>query len=88
MSFYVYMLKSVSSPKFKTYVGFTNNIKSRVSKHNTNKGAKATRGYKWIVIYSRRFKEKKEAMSFEYRLKKNRIKRASILKDYLDDQRN
>ena len=47
-----------------------------------------SRGYKWIVIYSRRFKEKKEAMSFEYRLKKNRIKRASILKDYLDDQRN
>ena len=73
------MLKSVSSPKFKTYVGFTNNIKSRVSKHNTNKGAKATRGYKWIVIYSRRFKDKKEAMSFEYKLKNNRKLRKEIL---------
>ena len=82
------MIKSVTPGTKKSYVGYTNDIKSRVSKHNTNRGAKATRGYKWIVIYSRRFKEKKEAMSFEYKLKKNRIKRASILKDYLDDQRN
>ena len=88
MSFYVYMLKSLDSSKLKTYVGFTNNIKLRVAKHNTNKGAKATRGYKWVVIYSRRFKEKNIAMSYEYRLKKNRIKRANILKDYLDEQRN
>tara|TARA_B100000795_G_scaffold262341_1_gene240156 strand:- start:980 stop:1228 length:249 start_codon:yes stop_codon:yes gene_type:complete len=82
------MLKSLGSSKLKTYVGFTNNIKLRVAKHNTNKGAKATRGYKWVVIYSRRFKEKNIAMSYEYRLKKNRIKRANILKDYLDEQRN
>ena len=88
MTFYVYMLKSVSSLKFKTYVGFTNNIKLRVSKHNANKGAKATRGYKWIVIFSRKFKEKNTAMSFEYKLKKNRIKRATILKEYLDEHRN
>tara|TARA_B110000971_G_C19817704_1_gene411825 strand:- start:478 stop:726 length:249 start_codon:yes stop_codon:yes gene_type:complete len=82
------MLKSVNSVKFKTYVGFTNNIKLRVSKHNSNKGAKATRGYKWVVIYSRKFKEKNAAMSFEYKLKKNRIQRSIILKDYLDEQRN
>ena len=88
MTFYVYMLKTISSIKVKTYVGYTNNVKLRVLKHNSNKGAKATKGYKWMVIYKRRFDDKKKAMSFEYRLKKNRIKRASILKDYLDDQRN
>ena len=88
MSFYVYMLKSIGSSYLKTYVGFTNNIKLRVSKHNTNKGAKATRGYSWVVIYSKKFKNKNTAMSYEYRLKKNRIKRASILKDYLDAKKN
>tara|TARA_B100000780_G_scaffold228749_1_gene168239 strand:- start:539 stop:787 length:249 start_codon:yes stop_codon:yes gene_type:complete len=82
------MLKSLGSSRQKTYVGFTNNVKLRLSKHNTNKGAKATRGYKWVVIYRRSFKEKNIAMSYEYRLKKNRIKRANILKDYLDEQRN
>ena len=88
MSFYVYMLKTISSIKVKTYVGFTNNIKLRVLKHNSNKGAKATKGYKWIVIYKRWFDDKKKAMSFEYRLKKNRIKRSIILKDYLNDKTN
>ena len=82
------MLKSISTHKVKTYVGYTNNVKLRLEKHNSNKGAKATKGYKWVVIYKRIFKDKNKAMSFEYRLKKNRIKRASILKDYLNEQRN
>ena len=82
------MLKTVSSAKSKTYVGFTNNVGLRLKKHNTNKGAKATKGYKWVLIYRRYFKDKNKAMSFEYKLKKNRIKRLSILKDYLNEQRN
>ena len=79
------MLKSVNSLKVKTYVGYTNNVKSRLEKHNTNKGAKSTRGYKWVVIYKKMFKDKSKAMSFEYILKKNRIKRLSILKDSLNE---
>tara|TARA_B110001450_G_scaffold42552_1_gene38746 strand:+ start:888 stop:1145 length:258 start_codon:yes stop_codon:yes gene_type:complete len=85
MSFYVYMLKSISSTKLRTYVGYTNNVKLRLEKHNTNKGAKSTRGYKWVVIYKKMFKDKSKAMSFEYSLKKNRIKRLSILKDNLNE---
>jgi len=85
MSFYVYMLKSISSAKLRTYVGYTNNVKLRLEKHNTNRGAKSTRGYKWVVIYKKMFKDKSKAMSFEYSLKKNRIKRLSILKDNLNE---
>ena len=81
MTFYVYMLKTISSIKVKTYVGFTNNIKLRVLKHNSNKGAKATKGYKWIVIYKRYFKNKNEAMSYEYRLKNDKKKRLKLLKN-------
>jgi len=86
MTFYVYMLKTIEGFISKTYVGYTNDINKRLQKHNSNKGAKATKGYKWVVIYKRRFLSKSKALSYEYRLKKNRIKRALILKKY--EQKN
>ena len=79
MMFYVYMLKSVDNKTKKTYVGFTNNIKLRLKKHNAGKGAKSTRGYKWKIIYKKRFYDKRLAMSFEYKLKKDRKKRKYLL---------
>ena len=82
MFFYVYMLKSTTFGFNKTYVGYTKNIKSRLNKHNNNKGAKSTKGHKWILIYKKRFKTKSEAMSFEYKLKKNRKKRITILEKF------
>ena len=54
MTYYVYMLKTVSGFKNKTYVGYTNNLESRLKKHNSNKGAKATKGYKWQIIYKKK----------------------------------
>jgi putative endonuclease len=65
----------------KTYVGYTNDIKLRLEKHNSNKGAKSTKGYKWKLIYQKKFKNKNEAMSFEYKLKKNRLERKKILEN-------
>ena len=73
------MLKTISSGVKKTYVGYTNNLHLRLNKHNSNKGAKSTKGYKWILIYSKKFKTKNEAMSFEYSLKKNKILRKELL---------
>jgi putative endonuclease len=75
MTFCVYMLKSLDGENAKTYVGYTNDIKKRLLKHNTNKGAKSTRGKKWTIIYKRYFKTKSEAMSYEYRLKNDKKKR-------------
>ena len=75
--YYVYMLKS-KSVKPVTYVGYTNNLKKRISLHNSNKGAKFTRGRKWILIYKEKFKSKKEAISREYYIKKNRKLRNSL----------
>ena len=79
MFYYTYMLKSISRGVKKTYVGYTNNLNLRLNKHNSNKGAKSTKGYKWILIYSKKFKNKNEAMSFEYSLKKNKILRKELL---------
>ena len=83
MFYYTYMLKSISPGIKKTYVGYTNNIQNRLDKHNSNKGAKSTKGYKWLLIYSKKFKSKKEAMSFEYKLKKNKSLRKEILEKSL-----
>ena len=73
------MLKSVTPGTNKTYVGYTNNLKLRLLKHNSNKGAKSTKGYKWIMIYSKKFKSKNLAMSYEYKLKKDRVLRNELL---------
>ena len=63
------MLKS-KGIKSVTYVGYTNNLKKRVDLHNSGKGAKFTRGRKWILIYKEKFKSKNEAISREYYIKK------------------
>ena len=85
MTYYVYMLKTLSGFKKKTYIGYTINLKNRLNKHNTSKGAKATKGYKWKIIYKKKFNSKNKAMSYEYFLKKDRKKRISIIQSYFDD---
>ena len=77
MNYYVYMLLSKSNKPI-TYVGYTNNIKKRIKLHNTGKGAKFTRGRKWILIYKEKFSSKSKAISREYYIKKNRYIRNKI----------
>ena len=79
MYYFTYMIKSITPGTKKTYVGYTNNIEKRLEKHNSNKGAKSTKGYKWLLIYSKKFKSKSEAMSFEYKLKKDKTLRKKFL---------
>ena len=82
MIFYVYLIKTINSKINKTYVGYTNNLRIRLDKHNSNKGAKSTKGFKWVLIYKKKFISKSKAMSYEYKLKKNRKKRNEIAKKY------
>jgi len=77
--FYVYMLKCINDNVSRTYVGYTNNLKLRLKKHNTGKGAKSTRGFQWKIIYKKKFYDKRLAMSFEYRFKKNKKKRKLLI---------
>ena len=82
MSFYVYMLKSLSRRSV-TYVGYTNNLVKRIELHNSNKGAKFTRGRKWKLIYKEKYNSKKEAISREYYIKNNRTFRNKIKNENL-----
>ena len=83
MSFYVYMLKSVTK-KPVTYVGYTKDLKKRIELHNAGKGAKFTRGRTWKLIYKEKKKSKKEAISREYYIKKNRTFRNKIKNENLN----
>jgi putative endonuclease len=87
MSYYVYLLIAKNPGVRKSYVGYTNNLKLRLNKHNSNKGAKATRGYKWLLIYSKKFNTKSGAMSYEYKLKKNFSLRKKIKENKFNNEK-
>ena len=80
MNYFVYMLKSLGKDPV-TYVGYTNDLKKRINLHNNSKGAKFTRGRKWKLIYKEKLNSKKEAISREYYIKKNRSLRKKIEKN-------
>ena len=88
MKYYVYILLSKYKQRFYTYVGYTNNLFKRLNLHNKSKGAKYTRGKKWIIIYKKLYKNKSSAMKFEYKLKKNKKKRNKIKLNYLKKYEN
>ena len=82
MVYYVYFIKTLDGYPVKTYVGYTNNLNKRLEKHNSNLGAKSTRGYKWEFVYKKRFYSKSKALSFEYILKKDRKERLRLLYEF------
>ena len=82
MFYYVYMLKTTSRDPIKTYVGYSNNVSLRLKKHNSNTGAKSTKGHKWELIFKKKFLSKSSAMSYEYYLKKNRTLRKQLVKKH------
>ena len=67
-----------------TYVGYTNNLKKRITLHNMSKGAKFTKGRKWKLIYKEKHSSKKEAISREYYIKNNRTLRNKIKNENLN----
>ncbi|WP_075536310.1 GIY-YIG nuclease family protein [Candidatus Pelagibacter communis] len=82
MVYYVYFIKTLDGYPVKTYVGYTNNLNKRLEKHNSNLGAKSTKGYKWEFVYKKKFYSKSKALSFEYKLKKDRKERLRLLYEF------
>ena len=72
MSYFVYLIvTNLKKNKKISYVGYTNNLKKRLSLHNSGKGAKFTRGKKWKLVYYKRYDSRVIAMRNEFLLKKN-----------------
>jgi len=82
MNYFVYLIVNRNKQKITSYVGYTNNLNERLKKHNTSKGAKFTRGRKWILAYSRKYISKSKALKEEYKLKKN-YKLRNKIKSYI-----
>jgi len=82
MSYFVYVIGSDQNSKLTTYVGYTKNLQKRLNLHNKGKGAKFTRGRLWKIIYTEKYFTKKEAISREYYIKKNRKFRNFIKKKF------
>ena len=81
MSYFVYLIVSnLKKNKKISYVGYTNDLKKRISLHNLGKGAKFTRGKKWKLVYYRKYDSRSLAMKNEYVLKKDYKLRNEILK--------
>jgi len=55
MVYYVYLINTIDGFIDKSYVGYTNNLVKRIIKHNNNLGAKSTKGYKWEIVFKKRF---------------------------------
>ncbi len=72
MSYFVYLIvTNLKKNKKISYVGYTNNLKKRLSLHNSGKGAKFTRGKKWKLVYYKKYDSRSIAMRNEFLLKKN-----------------
>ena len=84
--FSVYLIISIKNNKIYSYVGYTNNLKARLYKHNNSKGAKYTKGKFWKLAYFKNYKSRSRAMSEEYKLKKNYKLRNKIKLDYLKNE--
>ena len=67
-SWCVYILKCSDNTY---YTGITNNIKRRIQQHETNKGAKYTKGRgPFSLVYQNNCKNRGEASQKEYAIKK------------------
>ena len=83
MYYFVYLIISKKNDNLISYVGYTNNLKKRITNHNSSKGAKFTRGRRWKLAYSKKYLSKSVAMREEYKLKKNIKLRNEIKSKFL-----
>jgi putative endonuclease len=75
---FVYVLGSALGTDRRTYVGWSVDIESRLALHNAGMGARSTRGRTWQLLYAERYATRREAMSREWSLKRDRRFRAAL----------
>lgn len=78
MDCFVYVLGARGEGRVLTYVGWTNDVVRRLARHNAGTGARTTRGRVWVLLHSEQFASKREAMSREWHLKRDRKFRKAL----------
>jgi putative endonuclease len=66
--YYVYMLRSIPNPD-QTYIGFTEDLKTRLKSHDQGQSPHTAKYKPWELITYLAFNNKSKALSFEKYLK-------------------
>jgi len=88
MKYFVYLLLSEKKGKIFSYVGMTKDLNKRIILHNSSKGAKYTKGKKWLLAYKKSYNSKSKALKEEYSLKKDKKKREKIKHSFILNNEN
>ena len=78
MASFVYVLGCRTPERHLTYVGWTTDVDLRLAKHNNGTGARSTRGRVWVLLHTEKFRTRREAMSREWYLKRDRTLRKQL----------
>lgn len=79
MPSFVYVLGCRSQGRSLTYVGWTTDVDARLEKHNAGRGARFTRGRAWMLLHVETFRTRRQAMSREWHLKRDRRFRKKLV---------
>lgn len=66
--YYVYLIQSITNPN-QRYVGFTEDLKSRLKAHNAGESKHTSKFCPWELAGYHAFKDKRKAQEFEFYLK-------------------
>jgi len=72
MASFVYVLGCRTKDRHLTYVGWATDVERRLAKHNAGSGARFTRGRAWVLLHTEKFRTRRQAMSREWYLKRDR----------------
>ena len=72
MPSFVYVLGCRTPDRYLTYVGWTTDVVRRLAQHNAGSGARTTRGRIWVLLHTEKFRTRRQAMSREWYLKRDR----------------
>jgi putative endonuclease len=72
MPSFVYVLGCHTPDRTLTYVGWTTDVERRLTQHNAGLGARTTRGRTWVLLHTEKFRTRRQAMSREWYLKRDR----------------
>lgn len=72
MPSFVYVLGCRTPDRYLTYVGWTTDVARRLAMHNEGSGARTTRGRFWVLLHTEKFRTRRQAMSREWYLKRDR----------------
>ena len=68
LMYYVYMLRSISYPE-QTYIGFSKNLKERITAHNHGQSPHTSKYKPWNLVSYTAFHDRQKALAFEKYLK-------------------